>query len=65
MSKLWQFIYNIFVIPVLAVLIGIASIFNKKIRAGITGRKRIFEDLIINRLALDNSKKTIWFHSSS
>jgi 3-deoxy-D-manno-octulosonic-acid transferase len=65
MSKLWQFIYNIFVIPVLAVLTGIASIFNKKIRTGITGRKRIFEDLIINRLALDNSKKTIWFHSSS
>jgi 3-deoxy-D-manno-octulosonic-acid transferase len=53
------------VIPVLAVLIRISSTFNKKIRRGITGRKRIFEDLIINRLALDNSKKTIWFHSSS
>lgn len=41
------------------------SLFKKKIRSGISGRKRIFEDLILNRLSLDLSKKTIWFHSSS
>ena len=41
------------------------SLFNKKIRTGISGRKRIFEELILNRLTLDLSKKTIWFHSSS
>jgi 3-deoxy-D-manno-octulosonic-acid transferase len=41
------------------------SLFNKKIRKGIAGRKRIFEDLILNRLSLNLSKKIIWFHSSS
>lgn len=65
MSNIWQIIYNIFIIPALAILIRIAVIFNRKIRTGIAGRKRIFEDLILNRLALDNTKKTIWFHSSS
>jgi 3-deoxy-D-manno-octulosonic-acid transferase len=65
MINVWQIIYNIFIIPVLAILIRIAAIFNRKIRTGIAGRKRIFEDLILNRLALDNTKKTIWFHSSS
>jgi len=65
MINVWQIIYNIFIIPALAILIRIAAIFNRKIRSGIAGRKRIFEDLILNRLALDNTKKTIWFHSSS
>jgi len=65
MIKVWQIIYNIFIIPALAVIIRIAAIFNRKIRTGITGRRRIFEDLILNRLTLDNTKKTIWFHSSS
>ena len=65
MIKVWQIIYNVFIIPALAVIIRIAAIFNGKIRTGIEGRKRIFEDLILNRLTLDNMKKTIWFHSSS
>lgn len=65
MINIWQLLYNVLFIPVLAVLIRIASIFNRKIRRGISGRKRIFEDLIVNRRALDRTKKTIWFHSSS
>jgi 3-deoxy-D-manno-octulosonic-acid transferase len=65
MMNVWQLIYNILIIPALAILIRIASLFNRKIRTGISGRKRIFEDLIINRLALNNREKTIWFHSSS
>jgi 3-deoxy-D-manno-octulosonic-acid transferase len=65
MIKFWQVAYNLFIIPVLSVSIRISSVFNKKIRTGISGRKRIFEELIINRLAIDETKKTIWFHSSS
>jgi 3-deoxy-D-manno-octulosonic-acid transferase len=65
MIKVWQIAYNIFIIPALAILIRIIAIFKRKIRTGIAGRKRIFEDLILNRLALDNAKKTIWFHSAS
>jgi 3-deoxy-D-manno-octulosonic-acid transferase len=65
MINIWQLLYNVLFIPVLAVLIRIASTFNRKIRRGISGRKRIFEDLIVNRRTLDQTKKTIWFHSSS
>ena len=65
MKKIWQITYNIFFIPVLYVILIFISTFSKKIRSGISGRKRIFEDLILNRLTLDLSKKTIWFHSSS
>ena len=65
MKKIWQITYNIFFIPVLYVILISISLFNKKIRSGIAGRKRIFEELILNRLTLDLSKKIIWFHSSS
>ena len=65
MKKIWQITYNVFFIPVLYVILIFISLFNKKIRSGIAGRKRIFEELILNRLTLDLSKKTIWFHSSS
>jgi 3-deoxy-D-manno-octulosonic-acid transferase len=65
MKKIWQVIYNLVFIPLLYAVLIFISIFNKKIRTGISGRKRIFEDLILNRLTFNQSKKTIWFHSSS
>ena len=65
LKKIWQIIYNVFFIPVLYLILIFISLFNKKIRSGISGRKRIFEELILSRLTLDLSKKTIWFHSSS
>ncbi|MBK9097672.1 MAG: 3-deoxy-D-manno-octulosonic acid transferase [bacterium] len=65
MKNLWQILYNIFFIPLLYVSLVFISLFNKKIRTGISGRKRIFEDLILTRLSLDLTKKIIWFHSSS
>ena len=65
MKKLWQIIYNIFFIPVLNVTLVIISLFKQKIRKGITGRKRIFEELILSKISLIQSKKIIWFHSSS
>lgn len=65
MKKFWQIIYNIFFIPILYLLLIFISLFKQKIRKGISGRKRIFEDLILSRLSLNQSKKIIWFHSSS
>ena len=65
MKKFWQIIYNIFFVPLLYISLIFISLFKKKIRTGISGRQRIFEDLILSRLTLDLSKKTIWFHSSS
>jgi len=65
MNRFWSLIYNFFFLPLLYILIRAGSLFNPKIRRGIKGRKRIFEELIINSQRLDRSKKTIWFHSSS
>lgn len=65
MKKFWQVIYNIFFVPLLYISLIFISLFKKKIRTGISGRQRIFEDLILNRLTLDLSKQIIWFHSSS
>lgn len=65
MKKFWQIIYNVFVVPLLYSSLMFISLFKKKIRTGISGRKRIFEELILSRLSLDLSKRIIWFHSSS
>ena len=65
MKKFWQIIYNLFFIPSLYIALVIISLFKQKIRKGITGRKRIFEELILSKISLNQSKKIIWFHSSS
>lgn len=65
MKFIWEAIYNFLFIPFLYVIIKISSLFNSKIRRGIRGRKRIFEDLVVNCASLDKTKKLIWFHSSS
>ncbi len=61
----WFIFYNIFVVPSLYLILRFAGIFNSKIRKGIKGRKRVYEQLILNAAAIDKSKKLIWFHSSS
>jgi 3-deoxy-D-manno-octulosonic-acid transferase len=65
MRRFWSQTYNFFFLPLLYILIRVGSLFNQKIRRGIKGRKRIFEEIIVNSQSLDRSKKTIWFHSSS
>ncbi len=65
MKSVWFYIYNIIIIPLLKSVIYFLGLFDKKIRIGILGRQRLFEDLIINLAGLDRSKKTIWIHSSS
>lgn len=64
-EKILFLIYNIIVLPTMFFGLKIASIFNKKIKRGIAGRKRIFEELILNAQQLDKTKKMIWVHSSS
>ena len=65
MKNFWFILYNFIVIPFLYILIHTAGIFDKKVKRGIKGRERIFEELILNAAALDKTKKLIWFHSSS
>ena len=65
MVKIWFLFYNIFILPPLYISLLIGSLFNSKIRTGLKGRKRIFENLIIDAASLNKPKKLIWFHSSS
>lgn len=65
MKTFWFYFYNFLILPLLKISLYILSFFNKKIRTGIKGRKRLFENLIINLTELDRSKKIIWIHSSS
>ncbi len=64
-DKIWLFFYSYLLVPLFYVLALFVSLFNKKLREGIKGRKRLFEELIINASAIDKTKKLIWFHSSS
>jgi 3-deoxy-D-manno-octulosonic-acid transferase len=65
MKSFWKLLYNFIIIPPFYILLQIGSLFNRKIKVGIKGRSRIFEELILNAAKLDKSKKLIWFHSSS
>lgn len=65
MKTIWYFIYDFLIIPVLYVSLHLASLFNSKIRRGIAGRRRVYEDIILNALSIDKSKSLVWFHSSS
>ncbi len=65
MKIFWNFFYDFLFLPIFYVIISLGGIFNKKIREGIKGRNRLFEELILNVTTLDRTKKRIWFHSSS
>jgi 3-deoxy-D-manno-octulosonic-acid transferase len=65
MKSIWKILYNFLIIPLLYIFLQLGALFNSKIKRGIRGRKRIFEELILNAAILNKSKKLIWFHSSS
>ena len=65
MKSFWFIFYNLIVIPLLYIGSRVAGLFNEKMRRGIIGRKRIFENLILDALSINKSKKLLWFHSSS
>ena len=65
MKNIWYLFYNGIVIPLVKLFLFVAQFFNKKIKIGIKGRKKLFENLIIDLAGIDRSKKMIWFHSSS
>lgn len=65
MKQVWYLFYNAIVIPLLKSALSIGQLFNPKIRTGLKGRKKLFENLIIDLAGIDRNKKMIWFHSSS
>lgn len=64
MPTFWFIIYNAIAIPLLWVVLRIASLFNHKVRIGIAGRRRLFERIEEDVKKLTASRR-IWFHSSS
>ncbi len=65
MKKIWFLFYNIIVVPGLYISLHFMGLFNSKVRRGLKGRKKIFENIVIDAASLNKSKKLIWFHSSS
>jgi len=65
MNLIYKIFYNYLVLPILYAALHFAGMFNKKIRTGILGRKRVYEELILNATSINKNKKLIWFHSSS
>jgi len=65
MKNIWYLFYNGIVIPLVKLFLFTAQFFKKKIKIGIEGRKKLFENLIIDLAGIDRRKKMIWFHSSS
>jgi len=65
MDLFWKFVYNIFIVPLLLFAMKIAPWFNQKVKIGVAGRKRLFDELAVNLASLNKEKKIIWFHSSS
>jgi 3-deoxy-D-manno-octulosonic-acid transferase len=65
MKNTWTLFYNYLIIPLLYISLRFLGLFNSKVRKGINGRRRIFEELILNAAELNKSKKLLWFHSSS
>lgn len=65
MKILFHIFYNYLTLPFLYSALRIAGLFNKKVRKGIIGRKRVYEELILSATNIKKNKKLIWFHSSS
>ncbi len=65
MRTIWYWFYNLTFIPIAKILLFFAQLFYPKIRTGLKGRKKLFENLIIDLAGVDRKKKMIWFHSAS
>ena len=65
MKIFWSIFYNLLFLPLLNLILQILGLFNQKVKKGIDGRKRVFEELIVGIRLLDRNKRNIWFHSSS
>ncbi len=65
MKIIFYIFYNFLILPLLYAALRFAGIFNNKIRTGIIGRKRVYEELILNATTINKNKKLVWFHSSS
>ena len=64
-NMFWQFIYNALAVPAMFVGFHAAGYCNPKIREGIRGRKKVFEQLEAQLRSARHLKRTAWFHFTS
>lgn len=62
---LWRFFYRFLIFPIGWIVFLTAGLFDEKVRRGIQGRRKLFEELNHVRVNRKSSNKRIWFHSSS
>ncbi|MFA7418302.1 MAG: glycosyltransferase N-terminal domain-containing protein [Melioribacteraceae bacterium] len=65
MRTIWYWFYNLSFIPFAKVLLYFAQLFYPKIKTGLKGRRKLFENLIIDLAGVDRKKEMVWFHSAS
>ena len=61
----WKTLYNTLVIPALTVGFYIASRFSPKIRAGLAGRRSVFNSIKGQLSSARELNQTVWFHFTS
>jgi len=61
----WKLFYNGLIVPLGWVAFHLLSLFDKKVKRGIEGRKNLFENLQRDVQKLKPNAKRVWFHSSS
>ncbi|MBI3189371.1 MAG: 3-deoxy-D-manno-octulosonic acid transferase [Ignavibacteriales bacterium] len=61
----WSVLYNVLIVPIGWLAFHLLSLFDKKVKRGIDGRKNLFENLQRDVQRLRSNAKRIWFHSSS
>jgi 3-deoxy-D-manno-octulosonic-acid transferase len=64
MQRFWESVYSIFLIPALWASLHVLGLFNPKVRRGILGRKRLFQELR-DQVSRIPPGQRIWIHSSS
>ena len=64
-NMFWQFIYNAIAVPAMFVGFHAAGYCNPKIREGIRGRKKVFQQLEAQLRSARHLKRTAWFHFTS
>ena len=64
MNALWRLAYDVLALPLLWCAVHVLSLFSQKVRRGIRGRRRLFDDLAEKVRHLGPGRR-IWFHSSS
>jgi 3-deoxy-D-manno-octulosonic-acid transferase len=65
MNAMWFAVYNALAIPLLRAVLWVARAFNRKVRRGLDGRRRLFEELESRLGAFAGRRPRFWIHSSS